>query len=243
MLGLRRGLGFVVLFGVVGLFAGGFALTSIASGTVGCSRAGGAPSCIENRAITTMFEKYHGPFAVKIVDSGLMAGLTWGINVYGAVNLTLVGSFTTVNASQTLHLLPGAYFYSVVHPTGWAYGGHNNAFTVRGARTVRVPYILVTGVYEWVFTEKCLPTGTNWSVTVHWDPSMGGTPPPDYNATKNTTGTLLTFDVYPGEIYYYGIGSVPGYPYFGVADGRHMVITSSNPWVTKSVTVFHMELL
>jgi hypothetical protein len=244
MTGFRRAVGFVVLLGVVGLFAGGVALpSSVASQAAVCPVGGGILTCPGGSAAAAVVGSSPGPFAVRVVPSGLAAGLTWGVTVLSATKATVVTSFITTNESQLLSLPRGTYFYEVVFPAGWAWGGHSSAnlmFAVRGDRTLTVPFILVTAYYTWIFTERGLPKGTNWSVTVRWDAEPNTTVPPDLNGTEYAVGSTLRVAVYPGEQYYLEFGPVPGYACFGLHERNGGVITATNLLVTKATTIFHL---
>jgi len=247
---LRRVLAIVALVGVVGLLIAEMLLVGEAAPSASCGASVGSPSCRGPGTATSIVGNSAGLYAVTIVEAGLPEGLSWGVNVYAFMgDLPLVGSFNTTNGSQVLDLLKGPYFYTVVFPTGWAYGGHDPKFQVRGTRTVTVPYIPVTAPWEWSFTEhcnrkatNCLPAGTNWTISVNWWGPTSGSVPPDYNASKSTTGRSMEFGLYPGEIYCFHIGEVAGY-YFGVADGKDGVITGGCLPIYTASTTFHLQIL
>ncbi len=97
-------------------------------------------------------------FSISFTESGLPSGTKWWVNVTGGPSSD---SATTKALIQEVN---GTYEYSVA-TTDKLYRAADGAFTVAGLNlTEKAKFSLVT--YKVVFTEKGLPTGTEWWVNL-----------------------------------------------------------------------------
>jgi hypothetical protein len=195
MVDSHRRLNATMCLALVVLCAGGIALVS--PGTLGAGATGSALSS--------------GPFSVTFRDSGLVGGLPWEVNVFNASG-SLVLSLATVNPSEVALLTAGVYTYTASGPTGWSpVRTHPVAFSVHRAVGIVVPFRLAPGFGVFIFHERGLARGTNWSVTVNWTGNSNtGTPPP-MNATVFSSGPILRIAVWVGAMYQYHVSTIPGY--------------------------------
>ncbi len=128
-------------------------------------------------------------YGLRFTATGLPSGTTWWLNVTG-------GASHRTNSTALNFTEPnGTYRYTVAsaRPGFQAPGGN---FSVAGANvTGTIGFAAVT--YSVAFTERGLPSGTNWSVTLG-------------NRSTNSTGSTITFSVANGT-YNWSVGPVPGY--------------------------------
>jgi hypothetical protein len=138
-------------------------------------------------------------FGVGFTETGLPANTTWSVTLTAVSGspTTLISNTTTL----TSILSNGTYAYAIAALNGFAIlkgssSGRVTADLARFSVTWTVAY------YTVAFTEKGLPTLTNWSVELT---STSGTP------TSNTSDTTTIKFIEPNGNYSY-LASSPGHP-------------------------------
>ncbi|MCL4480834.1 MAG: PEGA domain-containing protein [Candidatus Thermoplasmatota archaeon] len=97
-------------------------------------------------------------YPVTFTESGLSSGTTW------YVNLTNGDSFNTTGTYVDAYLANATYSYTIGTPNK-EYAAQNGTFTINGKpQTVAISF--EKEVFDQVFQESGLPSGTSWSVDV-----------------------------------------------------------------------------
>ena len=150
-------------------------------------------------------------FPVTFGESGLPAGVDWGVSVRRNSAVSGVPEVGYENLTSSMNLTSfdfanGTYAFSVDPVYGFRELPSDSAFTVAGgAASVSIQFIPVSVTYPVNFVETGLPVGTSWSITARiWDGSSS------VNLTESTTGTVLTFSQGNGS-YGYAVGMPAGY--------------------------------
>ncbi len=120
---------------------------------------------------TLAFSLVH--YALTFSESGLIAGLSWGVNLSGSVETVRTDGGTDQVA---FNLTNGSWAYALVPVPGWGEPTipANGTVVVNGAAKTE-PTLAYTAVYAVSFSETGLPAGVNWGIAV-----------------SGTTQTLLT---------------------------------------------------
>lgn len=153
---------------------------------------------------------YQVTYPVTFSESGLPASLTFNVTLNGtSQNLTTDGG-TDALAFQVPN---GSWAYSIADISGWhqstlAYSGH---VAVSGAGVAEKTLVYAAVTYSVSFSERGLPSGLNWQVTV------GGVPK---SLTTNGVTDTLTWTGVANGSYAYAIPDIPGWhqatlPYSG----------------------------
>lgn len=150
-------------------------------------------------------------FAVTFRDSGLTGGLTWQVNI-SHVNGSPALLIATANPSVVVRLATGSYLYTATGPTGWSFARKGLVpFSVHSTRTLTVPFVVAPGFGTFIFQERGLTRGTNWSVTLNWTGTSTTGTPPAMNATAFATAATIRFAAWIGALYHYQVSNVTGY--------------------------------
>jgi sugar lactone lactonase YvrE len=128
-------------------------------------------------------------FAVNFTATGLPGGTSWGVSVNGTAS-------SNSNSVLSVPEENGTYDWTATPVPGWTASPASGTVTLNGAgATVAIVYSPFS--YTVTFTEKGLPAGTSWSVTIG-------------SVTQPGTGTSLNFNE-PNGSYSYTVGGVSGY--------------------------------
>ena len=122
-------------------------IPSLSSGTVTVS---GKP--------VTEHITFTGNYLVNFTETGLPAGTEWFVNLS-------TGSYHTTGSYMDVYLPNATYSYTIATPDK-IYSAPGGTFTVDG-RPQSVAVAFHENVYSQEFTERGLPSGTPWSVTVN----------------------------------------------------------------------------
>ena len=120
-------------------------------------------------------------FAVTFTESGLATGTSWSVTLNGVVHSATTASIGFSEAN-------GTYSFSVGTVSGYSAAPSSGTVTVAGA-PVSQPIAFTSGSYTVTFTEKGLPSGTTWSVT------LAGVP-------HSSSTTSISFSEPNGHYYY-----------------------------------------
>jgi thermopsin len=152
-------------------------------------------------AISTVTVGPAATFAVTFSESGLPAGLSWSVTVGGTTQ-----SLTTNGGTDSLVFSEpnGTYTYSVAGNKGW----HQSTLPYRGDvtvadRAVSEPTLAYSAeTYSVTFSEKGLPSGLTWTVTLN-----------GVEQSLTTTGGTdsLTWSGLLNGTYSYSIAGNPGW--------------------------------
>ncbi len=147
-------------------------------------------------------------FEVKLVTSGrAKVAPKWKAMVENASNTSIVlDNFTTTLANHTVDLPNGTYRFVALAPYTTPASPGGLLFTVSNASsTLPIRLKLGSDISLLTFRETGLPVGTQWSVAIN------GTTTTTWgsNASGNSTGTSIAFDVTDGN-YNYVVGPIAG---------------------------------
>ncbi len=177
-------------------------------------------------------------YTVTFNETGLPSKSTWDVSLNGTtLTATVVTSTSGTGQGQSITfsgLCPGAYNYTVSVPKGYT------ANPSSGQVTIPVGMPAGSEVYQKIsfqnleFTEKGLPVGTNWDVTIV------GSGVPNGSETITSNGTLISFSVPVGK-YRYNISKPCEYaakPLTGSVGVSHAVkvVPITFTLLTKTVT-------
>jgi sugar lactone lactonase YvrE len=141
-------------------------------------------------------------YGLNFTTSGLPSGITWGVGLNGS-------SLSSSTGFLSRSVENGTYAWTATPVAGWVASPASGSISINGAgATVAIVYAPFD--FTVTFTEKGLPTGTSWSVTIG-------------SVTHPSAGTTVTFSE-PNGSYSYTIGPVSGY---SAANGTGVVSVSA----------------
>jgi len=136
-------------------------------------------------------------YPVSFSETGLPAGTFWALTLSGTTPYSVVDqTMGTTSYALLLQEPRGSYTFVVEPPFGFVVGPSSGVVLVDGISAAGA-VITFAPLYQVVFVQTTLPTGTNWSVTLE-------------GSTLSTTGHEIAFSV-PNGTYDYLVGPVPWY--------------------------------
>ena len=160
---------------------------------------------------------YQVTYAVTFAESGLPAGLNFSVTLNGTPEwLTTDGS----TDSLAFQMPNGTWAYSIPDISGWhqstlAYAGN---VLVNGAPVTERTLAYTEVTYSVSFSERGLPTGLPWQVTV------AGTPK---SLTTNSGTDSLTWTGIPNGTYPYAVTDLPGWHQYTLPYASTLLVNGS----------------
>jgi thermopsin len=140
-----------------------------------------------NVTINVVFKQWYN---VTFKETGLKAGITWGIT------LGMNNTKTTTNNNISFELLNGIYNYTTMSVNGYSVSPAHGTFNLTSNMTISITYTYIPK-YNVTFVETGLPANTTWSVTVN-------------GVTQKSTGSKIVFSEVNGK-YNYNVSKVANY--------------------------------
>jgi hypothetical protein len=132
--------------------------------------------------------------SVSFTETGLPPGTDWSVVASGTNISTKASSSGT--GTVTLLLPNGTYFFEFLQVGNYTSNPHFEYVNING--TFNQPIVFTPSIYQAEFSEKGLPSGTDWSVVVN-------------GVTYSSGGTGFVYLELQNGTYYYYIPSIAGY--------------------------------
>lgn len=173
-------------------------------------------------------------YPVTFSETGLLAGLTWTVQVNGRAFVSIHERRSSAGSSDTFYLPNGTFEYRIGEVLGYGLAIPSaGPFSVAGGPlTISVPFEKIgsNALFLVDFNETGLASGTQWSVHITAIHTFGRSS----HATVASTGSTASFALANGT-YRYRISEVTGYT-LATAEGTVTVTGAAPPAVAVSYT-------